>query len=85
MLVAVFFVQPDGRTPQIPLYHIYGKYNICGFVFVGNSDVQAFCTRAGKVYTRIQCSHRQQLRNTVFIDQEGCTDVLMLSIDQEET
>lgn len=79
MLVTVFFVQPDGRTQKTPLYHIYGKYNICGFMFVDNFNVRAFSTHAGQVYTQFSCSQRDPPGHT-----EGHTDFLMLSIDQEE-
>lgn len=54
MKVALFFLNPTGRTPETLICGMYGRYNIGGFVFVHDTRIEAFMTREGESFSRVE-------------------------------
>lgn len=80
MKVALFFVQPAGRTRETVMYSLYGRFNFCGFMFIGESDVRSFYTLKGGVFKERVLSQKSDRAWD-----DGEIEILMLSVDTEET
>lgn len=81
MKVALFFVQPEGRGPETPVHFLYGKYHVCGFMFIHATRVEAFCTWAGHEYTRFDWDRASHGGRFVAANH---IDFMILSVDEDE-
>jgi hypothetical protein len=60
----------------------YGEYNIGGFAFVCDTEITAFWTMRGQLYTSYTCSGNQKSLPAPWRDKE--VDILLLSVDEQE-
>ncbi len=79
MKVVLFFLNPTDRTPETLVCCMYGRYNIGGFVFVHDTRIEAFMTREGESYSRVEWGAQRPYAGT-----PGEFEFLLLSVDDGE-
>ncbi len=77
MKVVLGFWNHHSRSPESFQYVMYGKYSCCSFIFVGDTDIEAFYSVPGGVYQRYIIT--QGYNATDFE-----ADFLLVSLDEEE-
>jgi hypothetical protein len=82
MKVVIYFDREQERVSSSLRYVMYGKYSSSGFLFVGDTDVEAFGTSLNTGYR----THVFRQKASAGRDHyDSVTDYLLLSVDEEET
>lgn len=76
MKVALFFLQPEGRSPDGVVHAMYGRFNLGGFMFIDLTDINIFMTMQGSTYGKFRWKGGSILH--------GAYECLMISVDEEE-
>ena len=78
MKVALFFWYTTEEGNNSLKHAVYGRYDECGIMFVGDSEIEAFYTMANGVYRKYTMTKKNNWSIRVTVD------FLLLSVDEEE-
>ena len=77
MKVVLGFLNDRDRTPETMRHVMYGKYSICTFIFVGETEIECYYSTPGGEFSRYVITNGYNQK-----DFEA--DFLLISLDEDE-